>query len=220
MLLPATSLASALLASSLLAARPPAPLPPLLVDVIVASDISPSLVTRVLAEAADIWRAAGLAIVWKLDGRVSSSLRVTIGHWANRVMRDELTLPLGWIGFEDDGRPADAIYVSYANATALLDQSRGGAGLAERMPRAERETMLGRAMGRALAHEMGHYLLASKVHSVKGLMRAKRTATEFFAIDRARFDLDAEQRAAIAARLMPPAVLASLQSAVGSPASR
>jgi len=83
------------------------------------------------------------------------------------------------------------------------------------MPRAERETMLGRAMGRALAHEMGHYLLASKAHSVKGLMRAKRTAVEFFAIERTRFELDAEQRTAVTLRLAPPpAALASLQSPV------
>jgi len=111
-MLPATSLALALLASSMFAARPVAPLPPLAVDVIVASDISPSLVTRVLAEAADVWRAAGVTIVWNLDGRVSSRLRVTIGHWANGVARDETLLPLGWIVFDDEGRPERSIYVS------------------------------------------------------------------------------------------------------------
>jgi len=220
-MLPATSLALALLASSMFAARPVAPLPPLAVDVIVASDISPTLVTRVLAEAADVWRAAGVTIVWNLDGRVSSRLRVTIGHWANGVARDETLLPLGWIVFDDEGRPERSIYVSYTNASALLDQTRGGNGFGERMPRAERETMLGRAMGRALAHEMGHYLLASKAHSVKGLMRAKRTAVEFFAIERARFDLDAEQRTAVARTLAPPpAALATLQSPVAGPLGR
>ena len=219
-MLPATSLTFALLASSLLAARPPAQLPPLVVDVIVATDISPALVTRVLAEAAEIWRTAGLTIVWKLDGHVTSPLRVTIGHWSNNVMRDDTLLPLGWIVFDDDGRPQHAIYVSYANASALLDQTRGGAGYGERMPRAERDTLLARAMGRALAHEMGHYLLASKAHSLKGLMRARRTATEFFSIDRKRFDLDTEQRAVVARRLRPPAVVASLRPLVATPDGR
>ena len=33
------------------------------------------------------------------------------------------------------------------------------------MPLAQREMLLARAMGRALAHELGHYLLASKIHT-------------------------------------------------------
>ena len=45
--------------------------------------------------------------------------------------------------------------------------------------------LLARAMGRALAHEMGHYLLASKEHTKNGLMQAHRTATEFFGPDNA-----------------------------------
>jgi len=210
----------ALITSSALTARPLTNVPPLVIDVIVATDISPSLVERVLAEAGDIWRAAGLTIIWKRDGRVSSALRLTIGHWANRVRRDETSLPLGWIVFDDDGAPQHAIYVSYTNAHALMDQSRGITGASDKMPRAESETLLGRAMGRALAHELGHYLLASKEHSLKGLMRAKRTAAEFFSIDRSRFDLDAGQRAAIAVRLMPAAALASLQSSVASQTTR
>jgi hypothetical protein len=210
----------ALITSSALTARPLTNVPPLVIDVIVATDISPSLVERVLAEAGDIWRTAGLTIIWKRDGRVSSALRLTIGHWANRVRRDETSLPLGWIVFDDDGAPQHAIYVSYTNAHALMDQSRGTTGASEKMPRAESETLLGRAMGRALAHELGHYLLASKEHSLKGLMRAKRTAAEFFSIDRSRFDLDAGQRAAIAVRLMPAAALASLQSSVASQTTR
>ena len=202
--------------SAALTARPATTVPPIVIDVIVASDISPSLVARVLKEAGDIWRGAGLTIVWKQDGRVSSTLRVTIGHWGNGVRRDDTAVPLGWIVFDDDGAPQHAIYVSYANAILLMEQLRGSSGQAEKMPRAEWETLLGRAMGRALAHETGHYLLASKEHSDKGLMRARRTAAEFFSNDRARFDLDAGQRAAIAARLTPGAAVASLQPAVVS----
>ena len=221
-MLMAASLAAgvALITTSALTARPATNMPPLVIDVIAASDISPSLVDRVLAEAGNIWRAAGLTIIWKQDGRVSSALRVTIGHWSNRVRRDDTLLPLGWIVFDDDGAPQHAIYVSYANANLLMDQARGTPNAGEKIPRAERDTLLGRAMGRALAHELGHYLLASKEHSVKGLMRAKRTAAEFFSIDKSRFDLDAGQRAAVAARLTPAAPVASLPSAIASQIAR
>ena len=212
-----TSLVVALLASSPLAARPLVTAPPVTVTVIVASDISPTLVTRVLAEAGDIWRTAGVAIVWRLESTISpSSLRVVIGHWTSLIVHDDLSLPLGWITFDDSGAPRQEVYVSYANARALMDQARGSIALSERMPRAERDTLLGRAMGRALAHEMGHYLLASKAHSVGGLMRARLTATEFFALDRSPFDLDSQQRAAIAGRLTPPAAVAALQPSVHS----
>jgi hypothetical protein len=59
---------------------------------------------------------------------------------------------------------------------------------------------LGRAMGRALAHELGHYLTASKAHAKKGLMRATRTASEFFALERWGFAIDPAQRRAMVAR--------------------
>lgn len=217
-----TSLVVALLASSPLAARPLVTTPHVIATVIVASDIPSTLVTRLLAEAGDIWRAAGLTIVWRLESTTSpSSLRVIIGHRTGLVVRDDSVLPLGWIVFDDQGAPMHDIYVSYANARALMDQARGSVALSDQMPRAERDTMLGRAMGRALAHELGHYLLASKEHSVGGLMRARRTATEFFATSRSRFDVDAQQRAAIAGRLAPPAAVAfavsnSQQSTVNS----
>jgi hypothetical protein len=61
--------------------------------------------------------------------------------------------------------------------------------------------LLGRAMGRALAHEIGHYLLASKLHTARGLMQASHTASEFFGADRRSFAIDAAQRQAVAARL-------------------
>ena len=51
------------------------------------------------------------------------------------------------------------------------------------MPIFEREVLMARAIGRALAHELGHYFLASKEHTKKGLMKAHRTAVEFFGQD-------------------------------------
>src|SRR6185436_2392293 len=124
-------------------------------------------------------------------------------------------LPLGWIGFGEDGRPSRDIYVSHANALALLLMMRG---FTDRMPRAELETMLGRAMGRALAHELGHFLLASKTHSAAGLMRARRTSSEFFSNERTRFALDAEQRAIVMSRYQPGSLLAAATISPALPA--
>ena len=189
--------------------------PPIVVGVTVVSHISPTQVARVLQEAADIWRAAGVDVVWQRnDGTVAAkpSVLVTIGNWRGKGMSVDKTMPLGWIVFTD-GAPEHEIYVSYTNAELLLDESRGSQRTSQ-MPRAERETMLGRAMGRAMAHELGHFLLASTAHSARGLMQAQRTSTEFFSTDRSRFALEPRDRASVAARLMPPIVIASRESFV------
>jgi len=68
---------------------------------------------------------------------------------------------------------------------------------------------MARAIGRALAHELGHYFLASKEHTKNGLMKAHRTATEFFGPDERPFKLDGEQRSLITARLAQEAVVVS-----------
>jgi len=213
MLITSSLAASALLASAALAARPLVTTPPVVVGVTVVSDISPTQITRVLQEAAALWRAAAVDIVWQRnDGTVAAtpSVRVTIGNWRGKGMSEDKTMPLGWIVFTD-GAPEKEIYVSYTNAQLLLDESRGSARPSQ-MPRAEREAMLGRAMGRAMAHELGHFLLASSAHSAHGLMQAKRTATEFFSTDRSRFELEPRDRASLAARLMPPIGIATRQS--------
>jgi hypothetical protein len=220
MLIATSTVAVALLASIALAESPLIPTPPpMIVNVSVAADVPASLVSRLLAEAGDIWRAAGFTLVWRLaDAAVharvaeartyaSMTLRVTVGNERGRA-KEETATPLGWIVFDDINAPQREIYLSFANAQAFMELSRGVVGRTDLMPRAEKDALLGRAMGRALAHEIGHYLLASKVHTRSGLMQAKRTSAELFAFDRRRFGVDADQRAAIVARFAPPPVIA------------
>jgi hypothetical protein len=44
-------------------------------------------------------------------------------------------------------------------------------------------------------------LLASKAHTIRGLMQTRRSAGELFSMARSRFDIDPSQRDAIVARL-------------------
>ena len=117
-------------------------------------------------------------------------------------------LALGWIYF-DESTPGHRIYVSYANVQQLMLESRGVIGSQDRMPIFEREVLLSRALGRALAHELGHYFLASKAHTDRGLMKAHRTASEFFGPDERPFKLDGAQRSLITARLARESVVVS-----------
>jgi len=180
----------------------------LTVNVTVAPGISSTLVARALAETDTIWRNSGFAFAWRQAPRdhAAETLHVVIGRDVRPVIDGGIAL--GWIMF-DETSPDREIYVSYANAEALLADSPGVIGPLDRTTKFEREVLLGRALGRALAHEMGHYLLASKVHTVKGLMKARRTAGDFFGSDNRGFTLDAAQRSAITARLTREAVVAS-----------
>jgi hypothetical protein len=51
------------------------------------------------------------------------------------------------------------------------------------------DTVFGRVMGRALAHEIGHYLLRSRGHAVAGLMRARPSAETLVELDSPAFGL-------------------------------
>jgi hypothetical protein len=91
--------------------------------------------------------------------------------------------------------------VSHTNALQLMAEARDSVGGSEQIPISQRDMLLARAMGRALAHELGHYLLASKVHTERGLMKATLTATELFSTDSERLRIEPAQRRTIAARL-------------------
>jgi hypothetical protein len=180
----------------------------LTINVAAASDISPTLVSRALDETAAIWRTAGVEFVWKRGPApfIPAALTVVIGHNLRPVR--EGALALGWIYF-DASTPGQQLYISYANVRQLMRESTGVTGPQDHMPIFEREVLMARAVGRALAHELGHYFLASKEHTKNGLMKAHRTATEFFGPDPRSFKLDRAQRSLITARLAQEAVVVS-----------
>jgi hypothetical protein len=213
------SLAAVVFASSLAGAAAPvtSSIPPVVITVATAPTMSPALVTQVLEETAALWRTAGLMLVWRRSSGAATprarvveapscetaTLRVVIGHerGPEADARRDNTTALGWIVFDDPTTPESEIYVSYENVVAYMADARAVVGLRDHMTVAEREMLLARVMGRALAHEIGHYLLATKVHSAHGLMQAAHTASDFFGADRRAFALDAAQRQAVAARL-------------------
>ena len=77
---------------------------------------------------------------------------------------------LGWIEFVDE-EPARVITVSVARARTLAAAGSWQGRPIDAWPPAIRETFLTRALARGIAHEVGHYLLRSKTHTARGLMR-------------------------------------------------
>jgi hypothetical protein len=222
MMLIATA-ALALFASTAFAAAPAvssAAIPPTTVWIDAGADVSPYLVSRLCAETEAIWRPAGVTFAWRRAPRaavstlaaddgpfVPDALRLTIG--GDHGGAHDGRMPLGWIVFDSATSPQQDIYLSHANARAMLENARGVVGVTDQMPIAQRDTLLARAMGRALAHELGHYLLASKTHTERGLMKAILTAVELFGPDAGAFRLEAAQRRTVAARLRGEPLVAS-----------
>jgi hypothetical protein len=224
MMLTVTTAVVALLASTIVAASIPEAsspaIPPMIVTVVAAGEISSRLVAAVLAEADAIWRPNGVSFVWRrapalqaasqsIDRApyLSKTLRLTIGD--ERGTGHDGRLPLGWIRFDDVTVPQQEIYLSHANAQAMLDSASGVVGIINQMPLSQRETLLARCMGRALAHELGHYLLTSKAHTGHGLMKAVLTAVELFQPGNGALRIEPAQRRAVAARLRGEPLVAS-----------
>ena len=170
--------------------------------VAVTPGVSDAIVQGALNEARAIWGAAAITIDWRRSDAASIANEAA----AVQVVFDEPAegssgqdLPLGWINFDAAGIPESVVHVSARNVLHLLDAT---AAYRDR-PTSYRELLEARALGRALAHELGHQLMASKVHSRTGLMKAHRLVDDLFSPSRAGFMLsdDERQRAVSALRV-------------------
>jgi hypothetical protein len=193
-------------------APPPRPaLPPLRVIVEASTGIRGPLVDRTLTEAAAIWRSLGVTIEWDVpdpahasNGGPGAEEDCAVPHVA---ITDEVnTVPggrtvLGWIMFTSPDAPDHVIHVSRAGASWLMATTPR----VREAPLVLQDRLIARALGRALAHELGHYLLGPG-HTARGLMQGTRPAQDFFSIERRGFDLAPEQLDALTrhVKMTPP----------------
>ena len=167
---------------------------PIEVAVVAPRDVADSMVQSICAEAEAIWASAGMALAWTRDAS-----KVEMQRLAIEVTVDDRPAPvgrnsaLGWLTFTG-GQPDRVIHLSRASAEDLL---RDSPGLIDATI-SSHEAFIARALGRAFAHELGHYLLRSKVHTPHGLMRAAWTSDQTFALRRDGFTLTDQERATAA----------------------
>ena len=142
-----------------------------------------------LAVATRALRAGGVGVSWQKCDEARACTRVPA--------RRELIVRLV--------RSRDT--ASYVLGEASIDTSAGAGVLAtvyvnrvERMA-ALSETDATVLLGRAIAHELGHLLMATNAHSARGLMRAKWTAADLRRDQMADWLLTSEERESIRRRL-------------------
>lgn len=128
-----------------------------------------------VAEAARIWAPYGVAIVCSSERAAALPtvvLRVSVvDHSAAGSSKNAL----GSILFTGD-HPQAIVSLYAGTAWHLLSEAVSGVA---RWPDSYRDATIGRVLGRALAHETGHLLLESRMHSGVGLMQANQPITRF-----------------------------------------
>jgi hypothetical protein len=98
---------------------------------------------------------------------------------------------LGAIAFYDGApRPDVSLYVE--PAADLVASVAGGA--MSQWTIAYRNAVMGRVLGRALAHEIGHYLLNTREHAPAGLMRAVQPINELMGVADPKMVLTAREQ--------------------------
>jgi hypothetical protein len=101
-----------------------------------------------------------------------------------------------------DGVPQPRISLYVATAADLISSAAGGD--TSRWPVAYRDGLLTRVLGRALAHEIGHYVLNTREHSASGLMRAVQPIAELMEFRDERLVLSPDDREALCEALSHP----------------
>jgi hypothetical protein len=169
---------------------------------------APPAQARAMVEEADaIWRTQGVSIVAltpaEAVGPVPHAMRLAVTlSAAPRGSRAPGGGPaLGAIVFDPDHAPARALTIHVDAVAAVVARTRWGGRPTDHWPRAFGDALVARALGRVLAHEIGHYLLAWKAHSADGLMRAQFKGHELAGVDRDAFSLPPRDRPRLRARL-------------------
>jgi hypothetical protein len=170
--------------------------PALRLRLTVADGLPAAAKQALVAEAESIWRDGRVRLVWLGGGPAppaGRSLRALVTPRAVAAEAEGARWPVGEL-LRVDGTTAIAV-ASIAGAQRIVDES-------ERFqlldPYVTREQRLGIILGRALAHEIGHYLLQTNTHAPYGLMRARIDSREFADVHALSFRLDRAAKAHLA----------------------
>lgn len=151
------------------------------VDISALAAMPPRQLLAMAREAEAIWDPYGVALTWvRAEGRaltppgLQGTLKISRDDSAERLpSRTSADRQLGSVLFlEGSGMAENTLALSVEATRRTVEEVFWANRRVADWPPSLREELLGRALGRVLAHEIGHYLLAWRAHTPDGLMRA------------------------------------------------
>jgi hypothetical protein len=193
-----------------LAVNPAAPVT-LGVDTSALTAVPPRQLRAMAREAEAIWRANGVTLEWtpaeagrtpSLSGPTDTVRVVADGHVAQRRDQAPAARRLGAVLFlQSSDLPDNTLSLSVNAIRALVYDAKWAGHRVSAWPPSVRDDLLGRALGRVLAHEIGHYLLIWRSHTPDGLMQPAFKAEALVNPDRGPFALSDRLGPRLRARL-------------------
>jgi len=143
--------------------------------------LSVAQVRAVVAQMRQIWSEAGVGVTSgghdepSGPGEATISLRILRLSVAPNSRGEPI---LAWTVVERDGTPAPVLLVSLPTIRAILSRAEFAGYRTDKLTIGVLDELTARAIGRAAAHELGHYILQQAGHRDSGLMRPSFSATE------------------------------------------
>jgi hypothetical protein len=169
---------------------------------VVCLALSPAVTTSAVrmdttvAEANTIWAPLGVHVTRRGPDERSCDFAVVVKADTEALPEDETWEgAIGWVPFVA-GRPRRVVFLRMARVEKLLravSPEPGFAGL--------RALWSARFLGRVLAHELGHILLATRSHTARGLMRQVYQPGDVLKVRASAYTLAPAERAQLFARL-------------------
>ncbi len=173
--------------------------------------VSPETLDVMQREAARIWSPYRVVLDWARPAAGQRMAHGTLAIEVTRSTQQSQSSPLeGVVLFDTPVRPGPLIRIRIARER-VLDAVRVGKRRLDQLPRDVQDRHVGLGLGRVLAHEIGHYVLATRQHSDRGLMRAGFTLPDIAGNYVDSFSLDAASEALLSpAWSMRPACIPSM----------
>jgi hypothetical protein len=167
------------------------------VGIEIESSLSSSQLDTIQSELRRIWEPYGVKLHSQEELRrallTARSVRVVIGDIQGAIPPDvESTTNLGGVVFHGVA-PRNILYASLDGVRQMLRPAMFRGVPFTACPRTLQDHLVARALGRTLAHELGHFLLAARQHTRRGLMRPIYSWSELLAADVSAFRLEPTQ---------------------------
>ena len=145
--------------------------------------LSATQLTEAVEQVRKIWKPAGIGVT---SGRYAEPAKpgdmvISLRMLGTPARKSDQSLVLAWASLSPGGAPTPALFVSMPAVSELLSKTMvRGRPLTQR-PRALRDYLIAKAIGRVVAHELGHYLLHTREHARSGLLRPEYSADDLIA---------------------------------------